>query len=171
MEEHQYFFIDIFHNLVDSNLSKVNTDSKANPEFIKPERQEMSYCKDNNTCVYGSDCHFAKSLSTFSCTRRNVEQNARICLLDTNLIYIYMFILLYANCVVMYCVSFYVVVGNKLYLILSYLVLWERGWIYSTSLMSFCVETIASSFVLMITFLPVCKPVCNRTDGETVHLC
>ena len=28
-----------------------------------------------------------------------------------------MFILLYANCVVMYCVSFYVVVGNKLYLI------------------------------------------------------
>ena len=30
-----------------------------------------------------------------------------------------MFILLYANCVVMYCVSFYVVVGNKLYLILS----------------------------------------------------
>ena len=41
----------------------------------------------------------------------------------TNLIYIYMFILLYANCVVMYCVSFYVVVGNKLYLILSYLIL------------------------------------------------
>ena len=33
-----------------------------------------------------------------------------------------MFILLYANCVVMYCVSFDVVVGNKLYLILSYLV-------------------------------------------------
>ena len=32
-----------------------------------------------------------------------------------------MFILLYANCVVMYCVSFDVVVGNKLYLILSYL--------------------------------------------------
>ena len=30
-----------------------------------------------------------------------------------------MFILLYANCVVMYCVSFDVVVGNKLYLILS----------------------------------------------------
>ena len=30
-----------------------------------------------------------------------------------------MFILLYANCVVMYCVSFYVVVGNKLYLILN----------------------------------------------------
>ena len=40
---------------------------------------------------------------------------------NTNLIYIYMFILLYANCVVMYCVSFDVVVGNKLYLILSYL--------------------------------------------------
>ena len=34
-----------------------------------------------------------------------------------------MFILLYANCVVMYCVSFDVVVGNKLYLILSYLTL------------------------------------------------
>ena len=32
-----------------------------------------------------------------------------------------MFILLYANCVVMYCVSFDVVVGNKLYLI-SYLI-------------------------------------------------
>ena len=81
MEEHQYFFIDIFHNLVDSNLSKVNTDSKANPEFIKPERQEMSYCKDNHICGYGSDYHFAKSLSTLSCTIRNVEQNARICLL------------------------------------------------------------------------------------------
>ena len=76
MEEHQYFFIDIFHNLVDSNLSKVNTDSKANPEFIKPKRQEMSYCKDNHICVYGSDYHFAKSLS---CTMRIVEQNARIC--------------------------------------------------------------------------------------------
>ena len=34
-----------------------------------------------------------------------------------------MFILLYANCVVMYCVSFDVVVGNKRYLILSYLIL------------------------------------------------
>ena len=42
---------------------------------------------------------------------------------NTILIYIYMFILLYANCVVLYCVSFYVVVGNKLYLILSYLIL------------------------------------------------
>ena len=42
--------------------------------------------------------------------------------INTNLIYIYMFILLYANCVVMYCVSFDVVVGNKLYLILSYLI-------------------------------------------------
>ena len=78
MEEHQYFFIDIFHNLVDSNLSKVSTNAKANPEFIKPERQEMSYCKDNHICVYGSDYHFAKSLS---CTMRDVEQNARICLL------------------------------------------------------------------------------------------
>ena len=76
MEEHQYFFIDIFHNLVDSNLSKVSTDYKADPEFIKPTRQEMSYCKDNHIYVYGSEYHFAKS---FSCTMRNVEQNARIC--------------------------------------------------------------------------------------------
>ena len=38
-----------------------------------------------------------------------------------------MFILLYANCVVMYCVSFYVVVGNQLYLILSYLMI--RVWV------------------------------------------
>ena len=79
MEEHQYFFIDIFHNLVDSNLSKVNTDSKANPEFINPKRQEMSYCKDNHTYVsIVRIYHFAKSLS---CTMRIVEQNARICLL------------------------------------------------------------------------------------------
>ena len=56
----------------------MNTDSKANPEFIKPKRREMSYCKDNHICVYGSDYHFAKSLS---CTMRNVEQNTRICLL------------------------------------------------------------------------------------------
>ena len=41
----------------------------------------MSYCKDNHICGYGSDYHFAKSLSTLSCTIRNVEQNARICLL------------------------------------------------------------------------------------------
>ena len=31
----------------------------------------------------------------------------------------------------------------------------EHGWRYSTSLVSFCVERIASSSVLMITFLPV----------------
>ena len=72
MEQHQRFFIDIFHNLVDSNLSKVSTDSKANPEFI------LHYCKDNHICIYGSDYHVAKSLS---CTMRTVEQNARICLL------------------------------------------------------------------------------------------
>ena len=30
---------------------------------------------------------------------------------------------------------------------------WEHGWRYSTSLMSLCVDTIVSSFVLMITFL------------------
>ena len=78
MEEHQNFFIEIFHNLVDSNLSKVSTDATADPEFIKPKRQEMSCCKNNHICVYRSDYHFAKSLS---CTMRNVEQNARICLL------------------------------------------------------------------------------------------
>ena len=62
---------------MDSNLSKVSTETKANPEFIKPERQEISYCKENHICVYGSDYHFAKSL----CTMSNVEQNARICVL------------------------------------------------------------------------------------------
>ena len=31
----------------------------------------------------------------------------------------------------------------------------EHGWRYSTSLASFCVGTIVSSFVLLITFLPV----------------
>ena len=31
MEEHLWFWIDIFSNLVDSNLSKVSTDAKANP--------------------------------------------------------------------------------------------------------------------------------------------
>ena len=72
------FSLTFVNNLVDSNLSKVSTDSKANPEFIKPKRQEMSYCKDNHICVYGSDYHFA---TFFSCTMRNVEQNARICLL------------------------------------------------------------------------------------------
>ncbi len=75
MEEHQYFFIDIFHNLVDSNLSKVSTDAKANPELIKQKRREMLYCKGNHIYVHSSDCHFAKSLL---CTMRNVEQNARI---------------------------------------------------------------------------------------------
>ena len=39
MEEHHYFFIDMFNNLVDSNLSKVSTDAKANPEFIKQKRR------------------------------------------------------------------------------------------------------------------------------------
>ena len=43
-----------------------------------PKRREMLYCKDNQMCVHGSDYHFVKSLS---CTMRNVEQNARICLL------------------------------------------------------------------------------------------
>ena len=37
-----------FNNLVDSNLSKVSTDAKANPEFIKPKRREMPYSKVNH---------------------------------------------------------------------------------------------------------------------------
>ena len=78
MEERHCFFIDMFNNLMDSNLSKVSADAKANPEFIKQNRREMLYCICNHICVHGSDYHFAKSLS---CTMRNVEQNARICLL------------------------------------------------------------------------------------------
>ena len=78
IEEHLCFFIDIFNNLLNSNLSKVSTDAKSNPEFIKPNCREMPFCKDNHICVNGSDYQFAKSLS---CTMRNVEQNARICLL------------------------------------------------------------------------------------------
>ena len=78
IEEHLCFFIDILNNLLDSNLSKMSTDAKYNPEFIKPKRRGMPYCKDNHICVHGSDYQFAKSLS---CTMRNVEQNARICLL------------------------------------------------------------------------------------------
>ena len=78
MEEHHCLFIDIFINLVDSNLSKVSTGTKANTELIKPKRRETLYSKGNHICVHGSDYHFAKSLS---CTMRNVEQNARICLL------------------------------------------------------------------------------------------
>ena len=78
IEEHICFFIDIFNNLVDSNLSKVSTDAKSNPGFIKSKRRGMPYCKDNHICVHGSDYQFAKSLSY---TMLNVEQNARICLL------------------------------------------------------------------------------------------
>ena len=61
IEEH--LFIDILNNLMNSNLSKVSTDAKSIPEFIKPKRREMPYCKDNNICVHGSDYQFAKSLS------------------------------------------------------------------------------------------------------------
>ena len=78
IEEHLCLYIDIFNNLLDSNLSNVSTDAKSNPELIKPKRREMPYCKDNHICVHGSDYQFAESLS---CTMRNVEQNARICLL------------------------------------------------------------------------------------------
>ena len=78
IEEHLCFFIQIFNNLFDSSLSKVSTYAKSNPAFIKPKRREMPYCQDNHICVHGSDYQFAKSLS---CTMRNVEQDARICLL------------------------------------------------------------------------------------------
>ena len=103
MEEHHCFFIDIFSNLVDSNLSKVSTDAKANPEFIKPKRREMLYCKGNHI-ISRSPCR--AQCATWS--RMRVSASS-----------------------------------------------WERGWRYSTSFMSFCVETIVSSFVLMITFLSV----------------
>ena len=56
----------------------MGTDAKANREFIKPKRRGIPYCKDNHICVYGFDYHFAKVLSY---TSRNVEQNARICLI------------------------------------------------------------------------------------------
>ena len=56
----------------------MSTDAKSNPEFIKPKRREIPYCKDNHICVHGSDYQFAKSLS---CTMHNVEHNRRICLL------------------------------------------------------------------------------------------
>ena len=78
IEEHLCFFMNILNNLLDSNLSNVSTDAKSNPEFIKPKRRGMPYCKDNHICVHGSDYQFAESLS---CTMRNVEQNARICLI------------------------------------------------------------------------------------------
>ena len=54
MEEHHCFSIDIFSNIVDSNLSKVSTDAKANSEFLKPKRREMLYCKGNHIWVHGS---------------------------------------------------------------------------------------------------------------------
>ena len=46
------FSLHIFHNRVDSNLSKVNTDSKANPEFIKPKRQEISIARTTHLCLW-----------------------------------------------------------------------------------------------------------------------
>ena len=55
IEEHLCFFIDIFNNLLNRNLSKVSTDAKSYPEYIKPKRREMPYCKDNHICVHGSD--------------------------------------------------------------------------------------------------------------------
>ena len=75
------FVIGIFNNLLDRNLSTVSTDAKSNPEFIKPKRRGIPkfYCKDNHTCVHGSDYQsIAKSLS---CIMRNVEQKSCICLL------------------------------------------------------------------------------------------
>ena len=71
IEEHLCFFIffDIFNNLLNSNLSKVSTDAKSNPEFIKPNRREMPFCKDNHICVHGSDYQFAKVLVVHNAQR------------------------------------------------------------------------------------------------------
>ena len=118
IEEHLCFFIDICNNLLDSNLSKVSTDAKSNPEFIKPKRREISYCKDNHICVHGSDYQFVKSCRAQCATWIRMRVSASS---------------------------------------------WEHGWRYSTPLMSFCVETIVSSFVLMITFLPV-SHACMQSD-------
>ena len=46
------FSLHIFHNRVDSNLSKVNTDSKGNPEFIKPKRQEIPIARTTHQCLW-----------------------------------------------------------------------------------------------------------------------
>ena len=51
IEEHLCVFIDIFNNILDSNLSKVSTDAKSNPETINPKRRGMPYCKDNHSYV------------------------------------------------------------------------------------------------------------------------
>ena len=121
MEEHQYFFIDIFHNLVESNLSKVSTDAKANPEFIKPERQEMYVLlqRQPHLCLW-----FGLPLCKVLVVH-NAQRGAECAYLPPH--------------------------GNV------------PGWRYSTSFMSSCVETIASSFVLMITFLPVLQA-CIQSD-------
>ena len=96
---------------MDSNLSKVSTDAKANPEFIKLKRREMPYSKDNHI-IYVSTVRNTTLQSPFRAhgatwSRMRVSASS-----------------------------------------------WEYGWRYSTSPVSFCVETIVSSFVLMITFLP-----------------
>ena len=39
-------------NRVDSNMSKVNTGSKANPEFIKPKRQEIPIARTTHLCLW-----------------------------------------------------------------------------------------------------------------------
>ena len=118
-EEHLCFFIDIFNNLLDSNLSKVSTDAKSNPEFIKPKRWGMPYCKDNHIAVSTVRITNLRSPCRAQCatwSRMRVSSSS-----------------------------------------------WEHGWRYSTSLTSFCVETIVSSFVLMITFLPVSHS-CMQSD-------
>ena len=117
------FSLHIFH--VDSNLSKVNTDSKANPEFVKPKRQEIPIARTT---------HLVRIITLRSPCRARCATWSRMR-----------------------------VSGSS----------WEHGWRYSTSLVSLCVETIASSSVLMITFLPPVSQdcICNRTDSEIVHLC
>ena len=118
IEEHLCFFVDIFNNLLDSNLSKVSTDAKSNPEFIKPKRRVFPIARTTT------------SVSTVRIT--NLRSPCR------------------AQCAT----------WSRMRVYASS---WEHGWIYSTSLTSFCVETIVSSFVLMITFLPV-SHACMQSD-------
>ena len=118
IEEHLCVFIDIFNNLLDSNLSKVSTDAKSNPESIKPKRRE---CPIARTTTY---------VSTVRIT--NLRSPCR------------------AQCAT----------WNRMRVFASS---WEHGWRYSTSLTSFCVETIVSSSVLMITLLPV-SHACMQSD-------
>ena len=109
------FSLHIFHNRVESNLSKVNTDSKANPEFIKPKRQEIPIARTT---------HLVRIITLRSPCRAQCATWSRMRVSASS---------------------------------------WEHGWRYPTSLVSLCVETIASSSMLMITFLPVSQD-CVQSD-------